>query len=141
MSTASSTSQPVSSDYWRRFLARTVAPHSERDARRAVRRYPFAMPGQLLFTQGDRERREDFAIIQVSVVGMMGVIREEIPWHEKVSIEINPEGTPLLLWGRARHCTATIGGYKLGIELRFADKTAGPNARKSQRSDGAEPEA
>ncbi len=141
MPPASSEVQRASEDYWRRYLRRAVAPNPARDARREVKRYPFSMVGQLCFTEGARTRREEFAIIEVSTIGVMGLIKEEVPWQADVCIELNPEGTPFALQGCARHCTSTIGGYKLGVELSFDDRAGGQNAQESRQSEGLEPEA
>jgi hypothetical protein len=120
---------------------RTVAPHDARDARRRVRRYPFSMAGRILFTEGDRKKREHLAIIEVSIDGIMGLIEEEIPRHAEVCIELDPEGTPFALQGRVRHCTSAVGGFKVGVELVFDDRARDRGVQKSEPFGGMEPEA
>ncbi len=141
MAAAAAIIQRASRDYWRRFLTRAVAPQSVRDARRVVKRYPLAMAGRIFYAEGDHMKREEFAIIEISPTGVTGLCREEIPWHAEVCIEVNPEGTPFALQGLARHCTSTVGGYKVGVELVFDDEAGGKHTQKPPQSGGLEPEA
>jgi len=111
----------ASRDYWRRFLKRAVALLETRDARRSGRRYPLSMDGQVIFTADGRTTRRNIGILDVSVGGVEGFTQEEIPVLTEVRIEIAPEGTALALQGRVVHSTQTVGGYKTGIRLSFAD--------------------
>jgi hypothetical protein len=111
----------ASRDYWRRFLKRAVTLLEARDARRRGRRYPFSMDGRIIFVANRHTGQNDIAILDVSAGGVVGLTREEIPIQADVRIEVAPEGTIFALQGRVVHSTPTVGGYKTGIELSFAN--------------------
>jgi hypothetical protein len=112
----------ASRDYWRRYLKRAVTLQETRDARRSSRRYPLSISGQIAFNAEHRTKQCEIAILDVSTGGVEAVTKEDIPLHADVRIEMAPEGTPFAVLGRIVHSTPTLGGYRLGIELSFADE-------------------
>ncbi len=113
----------ASRDYWQRFLTRAGALQKTGDARRLSKRFPFPMSGSIIFVEDDRTGQDDIAIFDVSAEGIMGLTKLEIPWHVEVRIELDPEGTPFALRGHAMHCTPTVDGYKVGVQLTFVAQT------------------
>lgn len=109
----------ISKAYWKRFLQRTVAPESKSDIQRATPRYP--LPGDIKVTfedAGEMSARR-LALLNASHEGITAKGQTLIPVDVDVVVELNPEGTPFRIRARIVHCTETLGGFKIGIELRF----------------------
>jgi len=120
MANVGADTQTVSREYWERFLQRTVAPEPKSDVKRAARRYPLI--GDLNIAFDDEQGRAHtrvLSLINVSCEGLTAKGQTDIALDTDVLIEMNPEGTPFRMLGRIVHCTETIGGYKIGIELQF----------------------
>jgi len=109
----------VTKDYWRRFLARTVAPANLEDPRRKHPRYPFHAEGTLEVRHMARTSRCHITILEVALDGFTGRTDVVLPPEAKVRFEFAPEGRPIALEGRVMHSTQTVGGFKTGIQLDF----------------------
>jgi hypothetical protein len=59
------------------------------------------------------------ALLNASQEGLTTKGQTPITLNTEVVLELNPEGTPFAVRGRIAHCTETLGGFKIGIELRF----------------------
>lgn len=119
MSNAETETRFVSKAYWKRFLQRTVAPESKSDVQRSTPRY--ALPGDIKVTfegAGEKSVRR-LALLNASAEGLTTKGQTPIAIDVEVVVELNPEGTPFAVRGRIAHCTETLGGFKIGIELRF----------------------
>jgi len=119
MSNAETETRFISSAYWKRFLQRTVAPEHKSDVQRSAPRYP--LPGDIKVTfedSGETSVRR-LALINASQEGLTTKGQTAMPLDVDVVLELNPEGTPFSIHGRIIHCTETLGGFKIGIELRF----------------------
>lgn len=119
MSNAETETRFASRAYWKRFLQRTVAPEVKSDLKRATPRYP--LPGDIKVTFKDSSKASvrRLALLNASEGGLTTKGQTKIDLDTEVVIELNPEGTPFLVRGRIAHCTETLGGFKIGIELRF----------------------
>ncbi|MBU0596180.1 PilZ domain-containing protein [Candidatus Bipolaricaulota bacterium] len=109
-------------DYWRRYLKRAVTLQESRDARRSSKRYPLSISGEITFKAEHRIKRGSIAILDVSAGGVEGLTKEDVPLQADIRIDMAPEGTVFAVLGRVVHSSPTLGGYKLGIELSFADQ-------------------
>ena len=58
-------------------------------------------------------------LLNASQEGLTTKGQTPITLNTEVVLELNPEGTPFAVRGRIAHCTETLGGFKIGIELRF----------------------
>ncbi|MFQ5502903.1 MAG: PilZ domain-containing protein [Phycisphaerae bacterium] len=120
MSGTRSKTKLITKDYWWRFLQRTVAPGNTRDVRfRRSQRYP--LQGELKLTVDGHEEMGfwSLALLEVSLEGLSAKASYDIPVDREVIIELNPDAAHIVMKGRVIHCTQTIGGYKVGIELIF----------------------
>lgn len=59
------------------------------------------------------------AVLDVSPRGLMVRLREQVRESTPVQLEIALENEVVHAQGIVRHCTQTVGGYKVGIELCF----------------------
>lgn len=59
--------------------------------------------------------------LNVSRRGVLLRVRERIADHTPVVVQMMLVDERIVLLGRVTHCTETVGGFKIGIELRFAD--------------------
>ena len=114
----------ITREYWRRFLRRAVAAQSKSDQNRGAPRYPFHADITVLFQGEDGPSTRSLILVNVSAEGMTARGASSLPVETEVSVELNPEGTPLWVRGRVVHCTETVGGFKIGIRLEFADESA-----------------
>ena len=60
-------------------------------------------------------------ITELSLGGVTCWTEREVPERVKVMFQFHPDQNPVRLRGRIVHCTQTIGGYKVGIELEFPE--------------------
>ncbi len=61
-------------------------------------------------------------LMNASASGVLIRQRQQTAPGTLVVISIPLDAELLLLAGEVVHCTQTVGGYKIGIELRFADE-------------------
>lgn len=117
--TASTQIKYTTRDQWLNFLEQVVEPTTEKCQRRQYRRY--ALNSYVtVYGEADGEAfRTTWALHQVSRGGMMAVARREFPVWIDVSIELAWDDRTMLLRGKIRHCTQTVGGYKIGVQLIF----------------------
>ena len=119
MSNAETETSFISGAYWKRFLKRTVAPEHKSDIQRAEPRYPLSGETKVSFEDADETSVRRLALLNGSQDGLTTKGQTPIALDTQVVLEMNPEGTPFTIHGRIIHCTETVGGYKIGIELRF----------------------
>lgn len=63
-------------------------------------------------------------VLNVSGAGVMVSARHEIPAGTMMMMQMVLDGEAYLLVGRVVHSTQTVGGFKVGIELEFAEHEA-----------------
>ncbi len=107
---------------WIDFLARHTEGRSEPLLRRRSPRY--TIPHGVIRLSYPQDRRvvvETTSLLQVSEVGLTIKTRKEVPMDAEVRVEALMEDQPFALNGVVIHSTQTIGGFKTGVKLRFAD--------------------
>ena len=67
------------------------------------------------------DKREKM-LVYASQEGVMVKNRGRIPARTPVWMEITLADDVFALLGQVAHCTQTVGGYKVGIELQFPDE-------------------
>ena len=108
-------------ELWQQIISRFPPDETPRHRRKHGRRGGSLGPVELAFEQGGEAVTRTGTLLNVSPEGVMikqqdkiepgtTVVMKAIPWEEMV-----------VLKGRVIHCTETVGGFKVGIELRFAD--------------------
>lgn len=107
---------------WRRILTEQIASEFEANSRRRWRRYPANGELKVEFEIDGEPRRRTWDIIQISAGGLTVRSEEDIPEDTPLMLKINFDGNPIPAKGLSRHCTQTLGGYKLGIKLMFATR-------------------
>ena len=60
-------------------------------------------------------------LLNASDAGMMVRQNQSIPARTRLQIEVEIDQVKLALSGSVVHVTDTVGGYKIGVELLFAD--------------------
>lgn len=119
MSNAETETRFISKAYWKRFLQRTVAPEPKSDTQRSTPRYPLPGDIKVTFENAGETSVRRLGLLNASEDGLTTKGQTQIPPDTEIVVELNPEGTPFAVRGRIAHCTETLGGFKIGIELRF----------------------
>jgi hypothetical protein len=100
-----------------------VAKYPERatpEHRRQQRRRNTAIGTvQAVFKQEGRLHVRAGKVLNVSPRGVLVLQREDVSWGTKVVLQVRLGNTEALLFGKVAHCTETVGGFKVGVELRF----------------------
>ncbi len=109
----------IDEGYWRRFVRRAIAPQPKSDVQRGAPRYPYCTEIKLTFEDDGRASTRSLTTLNISVTGLTAKGTLEIPMDSEVLLELSPEGSPFLVRGTVVHCTQTVGGYKIGIDLAF----------------------
>ena len=104
---------------WRKMLAAQVAGEIESHSRRHWRRYPAEGEVKAEFMVDDQPRKRTWDLLQIAAGGLTVRTGEEMMVNTQVLLHINMDGNPILARGLTRHCTQTLGGYKVGIKLLF----------------------
>lgn len=121
MSTMNETAAgPITRRQWREVLARSVAAELEPMLRRQFRRYAVRGEARATWLHDGTTFSRTWSILDISVQGMMVKAYEDVPTDVRLNLMVNLDGTPMPMVGRAIHCTQTLGGWKLGVELVFA---------------------
>jgi hypothetical protein len=112
----------VSRERWQEILSQYVTPEIEPPIRRKTRRYgvEFGVVRLLYEENGDSAERI-VSLLQASTDGMMIKNHKPIRTRTRLCMELTLGDDTVSLRGHVAHCTQTVGGYKVGIELEFAD--------------------
>ncbi len=105
---------------WRKILAVRVSADFERGTRRSWRRYPIVGEVKAKFQIDDQPRKRSWDIISGSARGLTIRSDEEVPLGTKLTLQIHLEEGTFPATAVVKHCTQTVGGYKLGIQFHFA---------------------
>lgn len=113
---------PASRSAWRELLARQVpTPELEPPVRRRARRHAIHLGAcSVLYRKDHRPIELRVKLMNASPDGVMVLSREAVP--EDIAAVVAFSGdrdTEYVLVGDVVHCTSTVGGYKIGIRLRF----------------------
>lgn len=120
----------LSREAWQALLARSVsAPEFEPPVRRRSRRYGawLGVAWHILYQKGRKLVELRVKLMNAAPEGVMVLSREEVPECIPVLLTfIADVEQEYLLSGKIQHCTSTVGGYKIGVQLCFS--AAGPGA-------------
>ena len=109
----------TSREKWEAFVAQQPeepTPEHRRSNRRRDTAFGMA---ELVFTLEGRQVQRSGRVLNISPTGLMVKQREPVADGSSVLVKVGCEDGELVLSGRVMHCTETVGGYKLGIELLF----------------------
>ncbi len=74
----------------------------------------------MLYLRGNQPTELRVKLLNASADGVMVLTREEVPADISAVMAFNSDDEiEYVLAGDVVHCTSTIGGYKVGIRLRF----------------------
>ncbi len=129
--TSSSKTAPLSRGAWADLLARGIqTPETEPPVRRRSRRYVAALgtAWRVLYQKGPKVVELRGKLINASAEGLMLLCRTEVPLRVPAIVAFTGVAEDeYTLAGEIRHCTGTVGGYKVGVRLCFPD--ADPQGR------------
>jgi hypothetical protein len=106
---------------WRMILNHQVASDFENKSYRRWRRYPADGEVKVEYVVDDQTRKRTWDILQIAAGGLTVRAGEEVAQDTLLNLQINLDGNPIRARGTTRHCTQTVGGFKLGIKLVFSD--------------------
>lgn len=115
---------PITRAEWERVVARHDLHRIRTGWRRRNARYQTTHgEAKLVFELPVGKRRVPIvrttAVLEISAKGVAVRSHQPIPTGTGVGIELNLEGVPVILVGNVVHSTLSVGGYQVGIELRF----------------------
>jgi hypothetical protein len=76
---------------------------------------------ELAFERGGRPLKRTGKLLNASVDGVLVMQHERIADGTIVLMQLMFHDGQIRLLGHVVHCTETVGGYKVGIGLQFAD--------------------
>ena len=117
--TAVDTSPVLNNDQWNNLLTRVVAPELGKNLRRGTRRYPVMGEAKLTYEKDGRNYRRTFDIINVSRGGLTLKGYDEVKMDTLIDVKVTLGPHVARLKAKVVHCTGTLGGHKVGIELIF----------------------
>ena len=106
---------------WREVLSQ-YADVEQRGQRRNNERYYIALGSvKLAFEENGASVERTGRVLNASDGGLMIKQYQDIPSDTQLQIEATIGEESFALAGRVAHCTQTVGGFKVGIELKFPD--------------------
>jgi len=111
----------MSIEQWNELLTRVVAPELGKNLRRGTRRYPLLGEAKLTYEKDGKTYRRTFDVINVSRGGMTLKGYDEVKADTIIELKVTlgPHVAPLK--AKVVHCTGTLGGFKVGVEILFKD--------------------
>lgn len=107
---------------WVERLSGHIAPDFETLLNRKQARYPVEFgAATLTFAEGSKPVTLSGRVLDVSATGLMMKTHRQVGIHTPVWLDLHINDEQMSVGGRVVHATATVGGYKLGILLTFAD--------------------
>lgn len=123
MNAAQTPVKPISRSDWVNFVSRFSADGPELQPRRSeVRRDLNNAFARVVYSEGQSPKRwveRSCAILQISNEGLMVRSHQPIEMHTRMAIEAVLGDDVIRLIGTVRHCTLTVGAFKIGVELQF----------------------
>jgi hypothetical protein len=109
---------------WRELLRALVEGEIEPLRKRRSRRYDI-YGGEVRISAvtdppDSRVFKRTVGILNVSLTGMMLKTYSEFPTGVDVALDVRLGEHRFWAAGRVKHCSQTLGGYKIGVELIFA---------------------
>ena len=106
---------------WREVLSQ-YADVEQCGQRRTDERYYIALGSvKLAFEEDGAPVERTGRMLNVSEGGLMIKQYQDVPSDTQLQIEATIGEESFALAGRVAHCTQTVGGFKVGIELKFPD--------------------
>jgi hypothetical protein len=109
----------TSREKWEAFVAQQPEEPTPEHRRSNCRRDTAFGMAELVFTLDGRQMQRSGRVLNISPGGLMVKQREPVTGGTRVLVKIACEDGELVLAGCVVHCTETVGGYKLGVELLF----------------------
>jgi len=111
----------LTNEQWNDLLTRVVAPELGKNLRRGTRRYPVMGEAKLTYEKDGKTYRRTFDIINVSRGGMTLKGYDEVRADTLIDckVTLGPHVAPVKV--KVVHCTGTLGGFKVGVEILFRD--------------------
>ena len=116
--------QWTSRSKWQEIIASCCSDETDEYRRGDERRPASSAAVRLAFHSNGRPVQQTSRILNVSPSGLMIRHNQRLDSGTSMVLQADLHGEAILLHGRVVHCTSTVGGYKIGIELRFADDGA-----------------
>ena len=118
--------RPITREQWLQMIAPYVTTEPEPGVRRAQRRYN--VEGMVavapINAAGSQTAVRTVSLLQLSDDGIMVRSHTDLPLDTIVGMQVYIEDHIFTVLGRVMHCTDTVGGYKIGIQLAFTDAPA-----------------
>jgi len=106
---------------WREVLSQ-YADVEQCGQRRNNERYYIALGSvKLAFEEDGAPVERTGRVLNASDGGLMIKQYQDVPSDTQLQIEATIGEESFALAGRVAHCTQTVGGFKVGIELKFPD--------------------
>lgn len=106
---------------WNTLVEKMTQPEIEPAYRRQSRRY--AAEGNILATclSDLKPMIQTWDLRQVSAEGLTARSPRVVPEYTRFVLDVNINEQAIRLKAKVRHCTQTVGGYKIGLEILFDD--------------------
>lgn len=109
----------ISYEEWQALLTRLVSPEFEPQLRRTFRRYPASGEVKARWQVDAAQYKRTWRVLEVSSQGLTLKCHEEIPIDTILDMMVNLDGKPLSARAHVVHCTQTLGGFKVGVQMFF----------------------
>ncbi len=109
----------ISYEDWQALLARLVSPEFEPQLRRTFRRYPASGESKAHWQANGTPYKRTWRVLEVSTQGMTLKCHEAVAIDTIVDMMVNLDGQPVAVRAHVVHCTQTLGGFKVGVQLFF----------------------
>lgn len=124
-------SGPITREEWRRIVVRHNQYRVKTGWQRLTERYVVKQGYAKLVFELPAGRRKvpivrTVPVLDLSDGGIAVKSHRTIPEKTGVGIELNLDGTPLILVGKVARSTLIVGGYQVGIELTFEGDLPAP---------------
>ncbi len=111
--------EATSRQQWESLVAHHPAQPSPEHRRHESRRHTEIGTVELVYKAGGRAVQRTGKLLNISLGGLLIREQEHLDCGTKMLIQARLDQRELLLVGQVAHCTETVGGYKVGIELLF----------------------
>ncbi len=109
-------------DEWQRTLAGVVEAEFEPHYRRQHRRYAVTGEVKAVGEMDGQPFKKTWPLLEASAEGLTAKATSEFLVGTSLILQIHLSNSSLTIRGRIKHCTQTLGGYKLGIHLQFSSE-------------------
>jgi hypothetical protein len=111
----------TTNEKWQSIVARCAAENPPEHRRKDERVVPGPQRAYLAFEDEGIALKRSGTVLNISPTGLMIKLFHKLTCGTRVVLRATIDEEDVLLHGRVIHCTATVGGFKLGIELEFAE--------------------